>query len=211
MVDLDLDCNGIGDDGLRAIAESLHANTTLTMLGLRGNAFSEEGAKHLAAALRKNATLKSINLSGEKGGGRDDCVGGQDPIATGEHCTAPLLTHLTARTRSFPAPCFRPVAGNSVGPAGTQHIADALMGNATLLAMDIECEKKNMTPPFPSPDAFVDATFTVAPLTPLSPSLSSLSCSQRHWRRWGDGVGGRTAREQNAYEIGRRMCAFISS
>jgi hypothetical protein len=51
---------GLWDFGIKAIAEGLHENTTLTEIDLRNNRIGGQGAAALADVLRKNNALVKI-------------------------------------------------------------------------------------------------------------------------------------------------------
>merc|ERR1712232_1359440 len=61
--ELCLDSNYIGDEGVRALADTLEKNSTLTKLLLSWNYIGDEGASALARALEKNTTLRGLRLS----------------------------------------------------------------------------------------------------------------------------------------------------
>ncbi len=64
LVILDLEANGIGDQGCEAVASVLARNRTLTNLNLASNNISETGARTLAFAIQSNPVLSSLNLNG---------------------------------------------------------------------------------------------------------------------------------------------------
>ncbi|KAI9029521.1 kinase-like domain-containing protein [Hyaloraphidium curvatum] len=53
----------IGDSGVRALAEALRSNSTLTTLWLDNNSIGDEGARALAAVLKGNLALAGLSLS----------------------------------------------------------------------------------------------------------------------------------------------------
>eukprot|EP00434_Breviolum_minutum_P017496 symbB.v1.2.015442.t1/scaffold1121.1/size137196/10 len=59
---IDLSNTNVGDDGLKALADALRVNHTLTCIVLCGNNFGDEGVKALADALRVNKTLTDVAL-----------------------------------------------------------------------------------------------------------------------------------------------------
>ena len=60
---LDISENNIGDDGISAISDSLHVNTTLIQLVARGCQFQIKGAESIARMLQENKTLKYLDNS----------------------------------------------------------------------------------------------------------------------------------------------------
>lgn len=62
MKRLNLFENRICFEGVKALAESLKVNTSLTSLTLGCNFVRDDGAKEISEALRVNTTLRSLNL-----------------------------------------------------------------------------------------------------------------------------------------------------
>ena len=62
VTSLDLKSNGIGDEGAASLAAALEKNLTVTSLNLRVNGIRDDGAASVAAALEKNSTLTSIDI-----------------------------------------------------------------------------------------------------------------------------------------------------
>jgi len=60
---LELCENKIHDFGVKALADALAGNTSLTFLGLGSNLIGDEGAASLAEALKKNSGLRFLDLS----------------------------------------------------------------------------------------------------------------------------------------------------
>eukprot|EP00588_Corethron_pennatum_P017036 CAMPEP_0194305408 /NCGR_PEP_ID=MMETSP0171-20130528/2858_1 /TAXON_ID=218684 /ORGANISM="Corethron pennatum, Strain L29A3" /LENGTH=155 /DNA_ID=CAMNT_0039056931 /DNA_START=72 /DNA_END=536 /DNA_ORIENTATION=- len=58
---LDLGSKNIGDDGGKALAETLKVNKSLTSLHLSFNKIGDEGGKALAEALKENKSLTSLD------------------------------------------------------------------------------------------------------------------------------------------------------
>ena len=54
---------GSRGENVRALAEALETNSTLTSLDLSRNGIGAEGAARLAAALKKNSTMTSLDIS----------------------------------------------------------------------------------------------------------------------------------------------------
>ncbi|CAM4891949.1 unnamed protein product [Rotaria socialis] len=55
-------CNRIGNNGAKYLADSLRNNTTLTTLDLTGNKIGRNGAQYLAGILRNNKTLLTLDM-----------------------------------------------------------------------------------------------------------------------------------------------------
>ena len=64
LQNVDISRNSIGDDGISAISDSLHVNTTLIQLVARSCKFHTKGAESIAEMLLTNKTLKYLNVSG---------------------------------------------------------------------------------------------------------------------------------------------------
>jgi len=62
LTNIDLEDNGIDDDGVAAIADALKVNCTLTKINLEDNDIGDYGAAVIADALKVNRTLMQINL-----------------------------------------------------------------------------------------------------------------------------------------------------
>ena len=60
---LKISSNSIGDDGISAISDGLHINTTVIQLIARGCGFHSKGAKSIAKMLQANKTLKYLDIS----------------------------------------------------------------------------------------------------------------------------------------------------
>ena len=60
---LKISSNSIGDDGILAISDGLHINTTLIQLIARGCRFHSKGAEGIAKMLQANKTLKYLDIS----------------------------------------------------------------------------------------------------------------------------------------------------
>lgn len=67
IVDIGLEKNRIGNDGLRHLSNMLHGNNTLHTLRLGKNNISYEGVlRSLVPALKENTTLRVLDLSGNR-------------------------------------------------------------------------------------------------------------------------------------------------
>jgi hypothetical protein len=62
ILDANLNCNRLGDDGMVAAAEMISNNPPLETLTLRYNQIGNRGAENIAAALRYNYNLRSLSL-----------------------------------------------------------------------------------------------------------------------------------------------------
>jgi NLR family CARD domain-containing protein 3 len=62
LTSIDLDDNGIGDDGSVAIASALKENNTLAKLFLNGNSIDLAGATALAETIRVSTSLRHLDL-----------------------------------------------------------------------------------------------------------------------------------------------------
>ena len=60
---LDISYNPIGDDGISALSDGLHVNTTLVQLIAHNCEFCSKGAESVATMLQTNKTLKYLNIS----------------------------------------------------------------------------------------------------------------------------------------------------
>jgi len=59
---IQLDSNGLGDEGARAVADALKFNHSVHSINLKNNGIGDEGARALAVALETNTALESIYL-----------------------------------------------------------------------------------------------------------------------------------------------------
>ena len=113
LLELNLSCNSIGDDGAKALADALKkcCNIKLTSLNLSSNSIGDDGAKALADALKNccNIKLTSLNLSSNSIG--DD---GAKALADAlKNCCNIKLTSLN-------------LSSNSIGSDGAKAFVDAL-------------------------------------------------------------------------------------
>uniref|UniRef100_A0A452FN39 NLR family CARD domain containing 3 n=1 Tax=Capra hircus TaxID=9925 RepID=A0A452FN39_CAPHI len=101
--------NQISNKGAKALARSLLVNRSLTTLDLRSNSIGPQGAKALADALKINRTLASLRY------------------------VSPTILGLGMPVASFTeGPFSFSLQKNSIGPVGTQQMADALKQNRSL-------------------------------------------------------------------------------
>eukprot|EP01120_Amphizonella_sp_Union-15-10_P012783 TRINITY_DN576_c0_g1_i5.p1 TRINITY_DN576_c0_g1~~TRINITY_DN576_c0_g1_i5.p1 ORF type:complete len:203 (-),score=38.44 TRINITY_DN576_c0_g1_i5:107-715(-) len=62
LTELDMSKCGLGDDGIKTIAQGLKNNTGLTELDLSGNHFGNEGLKSLSECLRNKSHINELIL-----------------------------------------------------------------------------------------------------------------------------------------------------
>ena len=62
LQNLDLEGNGIRDEGAKALAEGLIVHSTLQTFNLSSNQIGDEGATAIAEALKNNANLLTLDL-----------------------------------------------------------------------------------------------------------------------------------------------------
>ena len=116
---LELMGNLISDEGTKALAEMLNANTTITMLFLNGNIVRDDGAKALAEMLKKNTIISEIYLC-------KNPIGNEGVIALAEM----LMTNTTITKLGL--------SGMSILDKGAQALAEALKANKTITMLDLD-------------------------------------------------------------------------
>jgi Ran GTPase-activating protein (RanGAP) involved in mRNA processing and transport len=57
LLEIDLRCNGIGDEGAKYISDMIKENSALENLVLLGNRIRAEGAKWIADSIKRNSSL----------------------------------------------------------------------------------------------------------------------------------------------------------
>ena len=115
---LDISENHIGDDGISAISDGLHVNTTLIQLVACYCKFYGKGAESVGIMLRKNAKVKYLDISENPIG--DD---GISAISDGLHVNT-MLIQLVAHNCEFRS-------------KGAESVAKMLQTNKTLKYLDI--------------------------------------------------------------------------
>jgi hypothetical protein len=116
LTGLDLRFNRIGDEGVKAISESLKVNAVLTRLDLRDNDIGDDGAKSIAEALKSGmSALTSLGLVSNNIG--DD---GAKAIAEALKLGMSVLTTLYLND-------------NNIGDDGAKSIAEALKSGMSVL------------------------------------------------------------------------------
>lgn len=66
LLELDLSCNNIDDEGAEYLADMLLVNKTLQYVNLNGNNIGDKGVRSISASLLVNSSIKVIILSGNK-------------------------------------------------------------------------------------------------------------------------------------------------
>ncbi|EGD78054.1 hypothetical protein PTSG_08933 [Salpingoeca rosetta] len=115
----DLDDDGLGDIGARAVAEALKDNTCLKTLFLHNNSIGDEGAVTLAEMLKHNTTLERLDLS-------ENSIGPEGAVALAE-----MLKHNTTLTALD-------LYNNSITPVGGAALGAALDQNRTMSRLEIK-------------------------------------------------------------------------
>jgi len=118
LAHLNLDRNNIGVDGARALADVLPENSTLTELHLSSNCIGDDGASALADALRRNSSLAHLNL-------RNSGIG-----VEGARALADVLPENSTLTELH-------LSSNCIGDDGVSALADALRDNSSLTYLNL--------------------------------------------------------------------------
>lgn len=114
---LDLSSQGIGDEGVTALAEAIQSSTVgLEVLILPNNGITPTGATSLATALGKNKTLEQLVLATNRL----------------EYTGAAAIAEALRENRSLRS---LQLSGTSIDSAGTEAIAQALKVNTGLIAL----------------------------------------------------------------------------
>eukprot|EP00049_Salpingoeca_infusionum_P008395 m.136912 g.136912 ORF g.136912 m.136912 type:complete len:1414 (+) comp14001_c0_seq18:107-4348(+) len=117
--------NQIMDEGVHYLAAVLKKNTSLTTIDLGDNNLYFEGAMYLANAIRVNSSITTINLRGNSIG------------PEGAHCLAEAVKfNFTIETIS--------VRNNNIGDQGACHFAEALLVNSSLIRINLA--ENNISP-----------------------------------------------------------------
>ena len=124
---VNLDKNGIGDDGAAALADALKENTSITELNVGNNYIGDAGVTALAEALKMNKTLTTLSIPSESIRSDITNVGA---IALAEA----LKNNRTLRTLN--------ISNNSIDAVGAAALAEALKQNKTLEELDISYNNK---------------------------------------------------------------------
>ncbi|KAB0347595.1 hypothetical protein FD754_012452 [Muntiacus muntjak] len=123
--------NQISNKGAKALARSLLVNRSLTTLDLRSNSIGPQGAKALADALKINRTLASLSLQSNRI--RDDGARSMAEALAANRILCVLHGLPCPPPGDLPDPGIASaLQKNSIGPVGTQQMADALKQNKSL-------------------------------------------------------------------------------
>lgn len=138
----------IGDEGARALAESLKQNRTINALEVSYSSITLKGAQALSEMLRENNTLVSFRLAGNSIGAEGmrylaDAIKANKTLTTfgfwdedigeeGALALADMLQDNSTLVYFF-------LQSNNLGKRGTKAITDALENNRTLTELLIRC------------------------------------------------------------------------
>jgi len=133
---LDLRGNIIGDPGATALSDMLSVNSSLSEVSLADNQIKAGGAEALSRALATNTRLHSLDLS-------NNLIADEDiaPIAAILSWNSALLRQLPdAGAHAAVNQTLRVLmlGRNSLGDAGSQHIAAAIASHPTLVEVGLE-------------------------------------------------------------------------
>jgi hypothetical protein len=112
-----IDAHTLGIDGVKALADALKVNSTITSINLSYNNVDVDGAKALADALKVNSTITSIDLS-DNNVGDDGAKALADAIKVNSTITSINLRY------------------SDVGDDGAKALADALKVNSIITSID---------------------------------------------------------------------------
>jgi hypothetical protein len=126
---LDLNYIGIDDERAEVVASMLRHNTSLTSIGLRGNAMRPQGVARIAEALRSNTTLRQLDIS-------DNSID-----AAGLKALVASLTHNMAKGDLQPNSSLTHLAigGNIEDIEGIELLGTLVRQNTSLLTLDLTC------------------------------------------------------------------------
>ena len=112
----------ISDEGVVALAQALHHNSTLTSLYFSNNSISGAGAIAIAQALHHNSTLEKLYLS-------NNAITDDGAVAL-----AQALCHNSTLEKLY-------LSKNVISDAGAVAIAQALYQNSSLNMLDLDCNE----------------------------------------------------------------------
>ena len=148
LTTVDLAFNTIGDEGARALAMAVCANSRLTRLNLGHNQVGDAGAVVLAEAIRGNAVVNDVDLAYNEIGD----VGASalaKALLEAESSLALDVGHnelgdigATAMANAVRVSgCLKRISfgNNTIGDAGVRALADALKCNASVEVVDLDC------------------------------------------------------------------------
>ena len=124
---LNLACIRIDNERAEVVASMLRQNTSLTSVGLRGNAIGPQGAVHIAEALCSNTTLRRLDIS-------------DNPIdAAGLKALVASLTHNMAEGDLQPNSSLTHLAigGNIEDREDMELLGTLVRQNTSLLTLDL--------------------------------------------------------------------------
>jgi Ran GTPase-activating protein (RanGAP) involved in mRNA processing and transport len=130
FTEVNLDKNGIGDDGAAALADALKENTSITELNVGNNHIGDAGVTALAEALKMNRTLTTLSIPSESIRSNITDITDVGAIALAEA----LKNNRTLRTLN--------ISNNSIDAVGAAALAEALKQNKTLEELDISYNNK---------------------------------------------------------------------
>ena len=116
--ELDWYNRGVGDEGIKALAEMLKKNTILNTLNIEYNRFGAEGVKAMAEMLMTNKTLNTLHISYNN-------IGAEGGKALAEM----LMTNKTLNTLD--------ISANNIRAKGGKAMAEMLETNKTLNTLNI--------------------------------------------------------------------------
>ncbi|KAL0240089.1 hypothetical protein GEMRC1_010196 [Eukaryota sp. GEM-RC1] len=114
----DLTCNLIGSQGVRALADALKVNSSVSWIDLGNNSIGNEGVFAIAEALEVNSSVSTIYLS-------NNSIGNEGAIAIAE----------ALKVNSSVSHVY--LYNNSIGPEGAIAIAEALKVNSSVSGIDL--------------------------------------------------------------------------
>lgn len=121
---LSLSCNGLGDEGAATIGLALKQNQ-LVEVDLSANDISSKGATAILENLRHNTSVQSLDLSSKPGALRNRLV-----ARANSRPLEDLLQHNRTLTKIS-------LSATGLGPEGASGLARGLVGNNTLLSVDL--------------------------------------------------------------------------
>eukprot|EP00039_Didymoeca_costata_P012839 m.186842 g.186842 ORF g.186842 m.186842 type:complete len:921 (+) comp15598_c0_seq10:228-2990(+) len=144
---LSLKLNKIADRGLKAFAQGLKANYSLSEIDLSNNAFGDKGAEELGLALRVNSTLTVLSLATNKIGdaGATDLAMGLKLNTTLQEIDLSANLISDAGASLFGLRVFNSesaltainLGGNKIGDTGAKDLGAGLKQNKNLRVLDL--------------------------------------------------------------------------
>lgn len=118
VASLNFEGDGIGNEGVKVLAEALQSNSTITNLDLYDSNISDEGAVALAKVLQSNSTITNLELGSNKIG------------TEGAKAIAEALKSNSALTKLG-------IEYNEICAEGAAALADALQSNSTITNIEL--------------------------------------------------------------------------